>query len=147
MRKRQASGLFLGALLAVLTTGAGADSHIVANPSSHEAAFFNELLGGRVFVLRQPWGMEKWEWANAARAYYFDTAGNEIGCNPYGEFVGHWLVWADERSGARSFTVGSRIRTGAPTISRQKEMCCSMIRRAARCAWKAGGESPRNRTL
>ena len=96
MRKRQVSGLFLGVLLVVvMTNGAGADSHS-ANPSSHEAAFFNELLGGRVYVLRDPWRTGKREWATVVRAYHFDTEGNIVGCNSYGQMVGRWLVWADE---------------------------------------------------
>ena len=101
MRKRQGSGLLLGGLLMVMTHAAGADSHLNANPSSHEAGFFNELLSGRVYVVKQPWRTQKWEWANIARVYYHDTAGNEFGCNPNGQWIGHWRVWADDRRRAK----------------------------------------------
>ena len=67
----------------VLTTGAlGAEASV--NPSSHDAAFFNELMVGRVYVFKEPWRSGKWEWANVARAYYRDAAGNMVGCTPYG---------------------------------------------------------------
>ena len=100
MRKRQCSGLFVGVLLMVLTPGAlGAEAS--ANPSSHDAAFFNELMVGRVYVIKQPWRHQKWEWANVARAYYRDAAGNVVGCTPYGQWIGHWRVWADERARAK----------------------------------------------
>ena len=102
MRKRQCSGLFVGVLLLVLTTGAlGAEAS--ANPSSHDAAFFNELMVGRVYVVKVTWRNQKWEWANVARVFYRDAAGNMVGCNPYGRFIGHWRIWADERARAKSW--------------------------------------------
>ena len=104
MRKRQCSGLFVGVLLMVLTTGPAAGAEASDNPSSHEAGFFNELLAGRVYIQRQVWRNQKWEWANVVRAYYRDTEGNMIGCNPYGQFVGRWVVWADERRRTKAFS-------------------------------------------
>ena len=91
------TALILGAWLVSMSQSAGAESHIPPNPSSHGTAFLSELLAGRVVVVKRPVHSSLWDVNNVATLYYRDASGAEVGCNPYGEWRGHWGVVEDDR--------------------------------------------------
>ena len=87
----------LGVWLLAVAPAPGAESHIPPNLSSHDAGFLTELLAGRVVVMKRPSRSRKWDVNNVATFFYRDASGAEVGCNPYGEWGGHWVVIEDER--------------------------------------------------
>ena len=85
----------LGVWLLAVAPAPGAESHIPPNPGSHDAALLTELLAGRVVVMKRPSRSRKWDVNNVATFFYRDASGAEVGCNPYGEWRGHWVVIGD----------------------------------------------------